>query len=409
MKYEQVLELLPDYVKGRLDDALAAKVRAEVQGSSSLQREYDSLKRYFGTLSGLEEIKAPGDFVNRVNAAINTRRGPAGLLSRLFFPLHVKLPLEAAGLVVSVLLVIMVFNPLTLKNAPPEALKQAPAAQTTATASADETVDFEEYAPTEREKRERSKGDGEAAKGHDATRERPRPTLSAPSPAPPAVQPVDEDRPAVKERVDELGKAQPRGGHGYTDDMVAGSVPASSPRPAAKRARAPSAAPAASPAPEPRVAMAADKAMAESEAPGENDMSLQRRELREEREAMSVMELVINDRDIDDNNVKDSRRSKSKKAEGAAQGSGGFLYDTKAHKAWGIVERSVRSHGGSFRVRSTVLSPTPRREYTISIPAARFEGVRVELRALGVLRDIDLNLDASSAQRISFKLSVTVE
>lgn len=417
MTYEDILELLPDFVRGTLDAETAALVEAQVSDSSSLQKEVESLRAYYESLESLDDISAPGDFVDRVNQGIEGRKGLAGLLHGLFFPLHVKLPLEAIGLGVTVLLVIMVFNPMTLKNAPdevtgkarPTALRQAPAPEDEV-----EWEDVDELAQQEalEEKKALAEATPQPQPGHGETAGEP----EDPSARGAALASSSAPEPSVRS-----GAGAAAGGVGESDDLKAEGFaepmprdedeslamapsPRPEPAPAAKTAKRqaqpkPKAAPPPSASAEARVAM--DQAAAE-----EKELGLARRTLKSEREALSVLALVVNDRDIDDSNVKGSRKARSRSKDGTA---GTFMYESVAHKVWAIVERTIKNNSGAYRVRSTVLTPVPRREYTVTLPRSKFDTVRTQLGAVGEVRDIDLNLDASTASRVSLKLRVVVE
>ncbi|HSE95451.1 MAG TPA: anti-sigma factor, partial [Methylomirabilota bacterium] len=87
-----------------LDEALGpaerARVEAHIMDCSDCRRELDRLRQTVALLRGLEPVRAPAGFVERVLAAAGPAPGvawPARLGRWLFQPLRVKLPLEAAA------------------------------------------------------------------------------------------------------------------------------------------------------------------------------------------------------------------------------------------------------------------------------------------------------------------------
>lgn len=57
-------------------------------------------------LKSLEKVKAPADFVDQLHARIEKKN----IWQKIFLPLHIKLPLELAGTLVTVLLVLFIYN-----------------------------------------------------------------------------------------------------------------------------------------------------------------------------------------------------------------------------------------------------------------------------------------------------------
>jgi hypothetical protein len=87
-----------------LDLALAAPERAEVEthldGCPDCRRELDQLRATVSLLSRVERPRAPVGFVDRVTAAARPVPWYQRLGRRLFVPLGIKLPVQAAAMVV---------------------------------------------------------------------------------------------------------------------------------------------------------------------------------------------------------------------------------------------------------------------------------------------------------------------
>lgn len=120
-------------LSGLLDLALAAPERAEVgahlDGCPDCRRELDRLRATLSLLSRVERPRAPVGFVDRVTA--RARPGPwyQRLGRRLFLPLNIKLPVQAAAmLVIAVLGVYLLQRTPELRDAARPEL-QSPAAR----------------------------------------------------------------------------------------------------------------------------------------------------------------------------------------------------------------------------------------------------------------------------------------
>ncbi|MFQ5897360.1 MAG: zf-HC2 domain-containing protein [Candidatus Methylomirabilia bacterium] len=98
-------------------------------------REWERFRQTLAVLHSLEEVQAPGGFSRRVIEAAVQGPWHRRLFRRIFLPLYVKLPLEAAALVLVSTLVIVLFRQTPeiqrVVEAPParELMEPAPPAQ----------------------------------------------------------------------------------------------------------------------------------------------------------------------------------------------------------------------------------------------------------------------------------------
>jgi hypothetical protein len=85
------------------DDALPAEQRvacqAHLAACADCRREWEGLQRTLRLLHGMPRVRAPQGIVERVLAAVRPDPWPRRLARRLFVPLFIKLPLEAAALI----------------------------------------------------------------------------------------------------------------------------------------------------------------------------------------------------------------------------------------------------------------------------------------------------------------------
>lgn len=81
-----------------------------LQGCAECAREWDRFRRTVSLLRSVEEARAPAGFARRVIEAAAREPWPRRLLRGIFLPLHVKLPLEAAAVVLVSTLVILIYR-----------------------------------------------------------------------------------------------------------------------------------------------------------------------------------------------------------------------------------------------------------------------------------------------------------
>jgi len=115
MNHEDHINLLHDYVRGRLSEAERLEVEQSLSADANLRAELERVKKYYGELKTLPEINASDDFFLKVRARID-RPSLSSRFKRMFlYPLHIKLPLEVAATVGLSLFVVVIFNPFAPK------------------------------------------------------------------------------------------------------------------------------------------------------------------------------------------------------------------------------------------------------------------------------------------------------
>ena len=110
MDDRELLQLLPDYVAGRVDSQLARLIEERCAASEELRSALEAARRYTDALGAIEEVRAPDDFLDKVHRRIEE---PSGMVHRLFTPIRRWLPVELAGVLVTALLVLFLFNPFS--------------------------------------------------------------------------------------------------------------------------------------------------------------------------------------------------------------------------------------------------------------------------------------------------------
>jgi hypothetical protein len=115
MNHDEMTDLLHDYVRERLSREERLSVDRALEQDPALRSELEAVKAYYRDLKSIPEVKAPDDFLLRVRNRIERPGLPGRLRKLIFYPLHMKLPMEIAGVVAVSLLIIVIFNPFTLK------------------------------------------------------------------------------------------------------------------------------------------------------------------------------------------------------------------------------------------------------------------------------------------------------
>lgn len=118
MNCHETRERLSDLLDEALDAPERAQVGAHLDGCPDCRRELDRLRATVSLLSRVERPRAPVGFVDRVMAAAHPVPWYQRLGRRLFFPLNIKLPAQAAAmLLVAVLGVYLLQRTPELRDA----------------------------------------------------------------------------------------------------------------------------------------------------------------------------------------------------------------------------------------------------------------------------------------------------
>jgi len=118
MKCYEIRGLLHDYLAEELDDECSRMVKEHISGCVSCRKELEVARKYCEALAGVEKVSAPVNFFSGVRKQIEEPGLSGRIKSSLLYPLRVKVPLEAAGLAVLVLVAVFVFRPFDTLKAP---------------------------------------------------------------------------------------------------------------------------------------------------------------------------------------------------------------------------------------------------------------------------------------------------
>jgi hypothetical protein len=112
MDCREIKKLLDQYIDNDLSKNASAAVRNHLSACRECGAELALLKKYKKEISSLKEAKAPADFLQQLNQRIDKKSNFKKILKALFFPLKIKLPIEAFGVLASVALFVLLVNPV---------------------------------------------------------------------------------------------------------------------------------------------------------------------------------------------------------------------------------------------------------------------------------------------------------
>jgi len=229
----QIHELLSAYV----DDVLSPKEREQLEEHLSVcpacTEELQTLEAYLGAMHSLKRIDAPADFIQSVHDRMEKTSFLRRLVKKIFVPVHIKIPLELAGVVAALLIAVFSYHEVNLQRkmtaAPPVReeshgiLKERPAQP------AVETKTYESQAVSQEEKRAQRSGGTQpielvlwigSEKDQDKTRREPAkmsaeeqqlaPVAPAPMTSIPKSETLDQATSALQEKQAAPGKAHTR-------------------------------------------------------------------------------------------------------------------------------------------------------------------------------------------------------
>lgn len=110
MKCEEIRKLLLDYCAGEMDARARKLVEEHLKSCPDCAAELAGWREYREKLGSLEAVKPPPDFLTRVHARLEKESGFKTALRRVFSPVRLKIPLEAAAAAAVVILVVYILN-----------------------------------------------------------------------------------------------------------------------------------------------------------------------------------------------------------------------------------------------------------------------------------------------------------
>ena len=118
MEYNKIKEMLPDYVQELLSGEDSLAVKEQLKKSEPLRKECEELRSYFHAIGTLKPVKAPHNFLDKIHGRIEAPSPLAQILKKLFYPFHIKIPMELAGVLLTAMVIILIYNPFSSKKIP---------------------------------------------------------------------------------------------------------------------------------------------------------------------------------------------------------------------------------------------------------------------------------------------------
>lgn len=127
MDCKEISEKLSAYMEGQLSPEEQGKIEYHLTTCQGCRSLLHDLEKTIACAQGVEEVEPPAWLTQKVMAQVREEAGKKGILRRLFFPLHIKIPLEVFGMAAIAVLTVFVFKaiqPVTKKaEAPSESVK----------------------------------------------------------------------------------------------------------------------------------------------------------------------------------------------------------------------------------------------------------------------------------------------
>jgi hypothetical protein len=116
MKCAEVRKYLPDYLSGELDEKKMKAVEKHLRSCAECAEELNFYRAYTRELRAAKTVKAPADFMEKLNRKLERRPSRKSLIELLFLPLRSKLTLEAAGVLAVAFVVFFFWRPYEHKE-----------------------------------------------------------------------------------------------------------------------------------------------------------------------------------------------------------------------------------------------------------------------------------------------------
>ncbi|MEJ2183836.1 MAG: DUF2275 domain-containing protein [Nitrospirota bacterium] len=111
MNCNDIRNRLSDYLDGEASAEERKAVEEHIEGCPACRRELSELARTLTHLRSLSEVEPPPFFTQRVMRRVTEEAEPKRkILRMLFFPLHVKLPVEAVAVALVAIAAVYIFN-----------------------------------------------------------------------------------------------------------------------------------------------------------------------------------------------------------------------------------------------------------------------------------------------------------
>lgn len=112
MDCREVKRIMQLYIDDEIDRDMKNAFRLHIESCENCRIEFDKLLAYKSEMGSLKRINAPVSFLDEIHERIEKPPLMKRLTERLFLPVKIKLPLEAAGVLAIVLIVFFLYSPM---------------------------------------------------------------------------------------------------------------------------------------------------------------------------------------------------------------------------------------------------------------------------------------------------------
>ena len=129
MKCGQIQKMLPACLDGILSKTETALVEKHLAVCDSCRASFQEYQQARQLVKKLEEVEPPRGFAEKIMARIEQEENKkGGILRKLFYPLHIKVPVQAVAAVVIAVLAIQTYRSVEpqKQTAPPDAITAVP-------------------------------------------------------------------------------------------------------------------------------------------------------------------------------------------------------------------------------------------------------------------------------------------
>ncbi|MCP4136235.1 MAG: hypothetical protein GY754_35015 [bacterium] len=114
MKCHEIKYLLADFIDGDLEPDTQSMIQDHLSACEECREEYAFLQAYKKEIISLPAVAAPANFLTDLHKRLDEPSLAEKIRHTLFFPLKLKLPLEAVGVAVLAAITILIFNPFEM-------------------------------------------------------------------------------------------------------------------------------------------------------------------------------------------------------------------------------------------------------------------------------------------------------
>jgi len=104
----KIQPMLSEYIDGVLPEADSSRVRSHLEECTGCMEMYKSMREIIVYINDMDEVDPPEGFLDRVNKRLENESSFGRIIRGIFHPLHIKVPIEIAGLAAAVVLLVYI-------------------------------------------------------------------------------------------------------------------------------------------------------------------------------------------------------------------------------------------------------------------------------------------------------------